>query len=286
MVCSECGAKVAYYRDGNYIYFGEYPQSIKDDGVTITETQDSRGYYLGSDGNFYAKVVAKPDGSGYMFSTGVTVTDGETYYFMVEPIRWRILSTDGETALILCDSIIAHRAYQSSYKYNYSYSSYCTTANGAPSGTYANNYEYSGVRAWLNSIFYETAFSELQRGIIVTTTVDNSHRTMGCYDSNPYACEATEDNIFLLSYEEVTNGEYGFSNDGDREMQTSDYSRATGAWMSTSPDYYGNAHWWLRSPSGTASEDVRYVKYDGAAGYTTSCGQSFIHVVPALQIRL
>ena len=94
--------------------------------------------------------------------------------------------------------------------------------------TAANNYKYSKIRAWLNATFYETAFSELQREIILTTTVDNSVYSTG-YDTNPYVCEDTEDKIFLLSYREVTNSEYGFSSSSDREMQTSDYSRATRA---------------------------------------------------------
>ncbi|MBQ8178757.1 MAG: hypothetical protein IJ033_06180 [Clostridia bacterium] len=42
------------------IYFGEYPQTIKDDSVEISNIQDARGYYLGSDGCYYAKVIAKP----------------------------------------------------------------------------------------------------------------------------------------------------------------------------------------------------------------------------------
>ena len=61
-------------------------------------------------------------------------------------------------------------------------------------------------------------------------------------------------------------------------MLTSDYSRATGVWMSTSSDYYGDGYWWLRSPYGYSSNDVRFVSYDGSIFYTD--------VVPALQIQL
>lgn len=49
-----------YVREGDYIYFGEYPQTIKEDNVVISTEQDSRGYFLGSDGAYYAKVVASP----------------------------------------------------------------------------------------------------------------------------------------------------------------------------------------------------------------------------------
>ena len=278
--------KELYIRSGDYIYFGEYPQTIKADDVTITETQDSRGYYLGSDGCYYAKVVADPDESSYTFSTGANITDGTTYYFKVEPIRWRILSEDGETAFILCDSIIANMAYQS--RYYSSYGEYYTTANGAPDETYANNYKYSTVRAWLNNEFYNTAFSALQQEIIITTTVDNGVLSTGS-SPNPYACENTEDKIFLPSLAEITNADYGFTTDfyhtETREMLTSDYSRATGARMSTSSSYLGNGYWWLRSPNRGLSDGARFV--DSNIGISsTSVNNSSYGVVPALQIRL
>ena len=264
--CAGCGAGT-YTRDGDYIYFGEYPQTIKADDVTITSTTDSRGYYLGSDGAYYAKVTAKPYFSGYTFSTGKTVSRGTVYYFKVEPIRWRILSENGDTALILCDSIIANHRFDDSN----------------------NNYANSEIRAWLNAEFYNTAFNGLQRELILITTVDNSVASTG-YLSNSYACADTNDKIFLLSYEEVTNTAYGFSssysnNDTARRMQTTDYTRATGAYMSTSSSYYGNGHWWLRSPYFDYDYYAREVYYDGLVG-NNDVDRGYGGVVPALQIRL
>lgn len=156
--------------------------------VTVTATQDSRGYYLGSDGCYYAKVTASSYSSGYTFSSGASVTSGNVYYFKVEPIRWRILSENGDTALIRCDSIVANKRFDDS----------------------SNNYKDSEIRAWLNAEFYNTAFSSLQKELINTVLVDNSVYSTG-YDSNPYACGNTNDKIFLLSYREVTNSAYGFA---------------------------------------------------------------------------
>ena len=270
-VCSVCGCAqegyvAPYERDGDYIYFGEYPQTIKAVDVEITSTVDERGYYLGSDGFRYAGVTASPFSSVYTFSSGSEVVEGDVYYFKVEPIRWRILSTDGETALIVCDSIIANQAYDA---YN--------------NGNYSNNYANSDIRAWLNATFYETAFSELQREIILTTTVDNSATSTG-YSSNPYACEDTEDNIFLLSYLELVTY---MPNYADCEMETSDYSRATGAYMYDSSSYYGNGYWWLRSPNYIHREFARHV--DGGGGisdYYHSVYNSYYGVVAALQIMV
>ena len=263
--CTECGLQ--YKREGNYIYFGEYPQTLKASNVTITTTTDNRGYYLGSDGFYYAKVVADPNGSNYKFSTGATVNAGQIYYFKVEPIRWRILSEDMEEAFVLCDSIIANKAYDSSN----------------------NNYANSDIRLWLNTEFYDTAFSKLQRDLILTTMVDNSISSTG-YSSNQYTCENTNDKVFLLSYTEVINSDYGFSstgstNDNARKIATSDYSRATGGYMN-SYSSKGENYWWLRSASYTAQDSSRLVSYLGTVSRTDITSNASNGVVPALRIRL
>ena len=144
---------VPYVREGNYIYFGEYPQSIKASSVTITSTVDSRGYFLGSDNAYYAKVVASPFDSAYKFSSNQTVTSGTEYYFKVEPIKWRIISENSGRAVLLCESIIDSSCYDSTN----------------------NNYKDSDIRAWLNGTFYTKAFGALEAALIQTVTVDNTH---------------------------------------------------------------------------------------------------------------
>lgn len=272
-----------YTRDGNYIYFGEYPQTIKADDVTITDTQDSRGYYLGSDGHYYAAVTATPLDFGYTFSNSATVVSGTVYYFKVEPIRWRILSTNGEKALILCDSIVTNMAYQLDCTYDNG--TWCTTANGAPEGTYQNNYKYSEVKRWLNEVFYQTAFTELQRGIMLASTLDTSTECI-ITSSN----EHTDDKIFILSHTEVNSDMYGFSSDYDafdtaRQMPTSDYARAKGAYVETLSYYYGNGVWWLRSPYGTCSDIVYVVSSNGYANGASNTG-CYYGIVPAMYINL
>ena len=263
--------------NGEYILFGEYPQTIKSNDVTITETTDGRGYYLGSDDCYYAKVTATPYENGYKFSTNATVTNGTVYYFKVEPIKWRILSEENGTALILCESIIANKRYNEYYE-------------GTKNGVYANNYKKSEIRAWLNNEFYNTAFNTLQQELIQTTEVDNSVYSTG-YSSNPYTCANTNDKIFLPSYREMVNTAYGFRGDYTaydtaRRRLTSDYSRATGVWMDTGTSYYGNGYWWLRSPYYNSSYYARYVHYDGIISNSNYVNSTYIGVVPALKIRL
>ena len=266
--------------DGGYILFGQYPQAIKAADVSIiSTTPDTDGYYLGSDGERYAKVVADPYNSGYTFSDNSRVIGGNTYYFKVEPIRWRILSESDGNAFILCDSIIANHYYHQTYS--------STTIDGQK--VYANNYKYSDIRAWLNDEFYNTAFGDLQQALIQTTEVDNSAQSTYS-SSNPYACENTSDKVFLLSYREVITIEYGFEStstyDTARQMLTSDFSRATGAYMSRDWNYFGNGWWWLRSPFDNASYYARNVYYRGDAGSSNIVNHDYGGVVPALNLTL
>ena len=253
---------------GKYILFGEYPQTIKAQSVSIRGSADKDGYYRGSDGERYAKVVANPYFDSATFSDGSAVTEGETYYFKVEPIRWRILSESDGSAFILADGIIANKAYDAGSD---------------------NNYKNSDIRAWLNDEFLNSAFGKAAQGIIKTTEVDNSAYSTG-YGYNPNACENTFDKVFLLSYREVTNSEYGFSSnykkDTARRMTVSDYVRSTGVHMYTIYSYFGCGFWWLRSPNSDYSGYARYVYDDGYADSYDLVFYDYNGVVPALNIIL
>lgn len=253
-----------YKREGDYIWFGEFPQTLKANNVTVGNAKDSRGYYLGSDGCYYAKVTATPLYSSYKFSTGAAVNKGSVYYFKVEPIRWRILSEGENGALILCDSIIASGAYNS---------------------VGDNLFIYSDIRQRLNGEFYQKAFTSAQRTLIKTSNVVNDAASTGGLN-NEWVCANTQDKVFLLSYVEATSSEYGLSSQSSRMMRTSDYSRATGAYVSDKSAYSGNGVWLLRSSHcDYEGHYVRAIKYDGNdeayCPYDTYGG-----VVPAMRINL
>ena len=264
---------------GGYILFGEYPQTVKAEAVAITETIDYRGYYLGSDGAYYAKVTANPRGSGYTFTTGTTIEQGTVYYFKVEPIKWRILDEGDGTATILCEMIIDARRFDDG----------------------SNDYADSEIRAWLNENFYETAFNKLESMIINTVRVDNGVKSTMPYGEtlndgvNAYACADTYDKVWLMSEEEITRS-WKFVNyascdtsDAQRRKKTTDYAKANYAWTHTTiPTYYGNGEWWLRSPHYGDSYIPRYVSAGGNAYGADIDRVDYSHrgVVPALQITL
>lgn len=247
------GADGKYAVDGEYLYFGEYPQTIKAEGVDIIgETPDDRGRYLGNDGFYYAKVESATvysKESPCAFSNGTIVTAEETYYFKFEPIKWRIVeidSTEENKVMLLCESIINNKFYDTAEPRN-------------------NSYKDSEIRDWLNSVhagsFYMGAFAENEKDHIIDRVVDNSAASTGI-DPNANASANTTDNIFLFSFKEVSNTEYGFNNetafgtyyqltaDELRERKVSDYSLANGAFCvnNKSSATYRNGIWWTRSP--------------------------------------
>ncbi len=246
--------------EGEYVLFGMYPQTIKAQDVTVSDIPNEQGYYLGSDGELYEQVTVTFDVQDYQdrgslgyFSDGSTPQQDATYYFKLEPLRWRVLSEDPDgTMLIVCDTIVDMQIYQPYYQNtdlgdgNYYYA---TNEDGEilyddeGNPVFANNYEYSAIRSWLNNEFYDSTFTEEEKECIITTTVDNSlESTMN--HGGQYVCDDTTDNVFLLSLADVNNIDYTFKdtiyiNDGGspddinlwdekKSFDTTDYSIARG----------------------------------------------------------
>lgn len=68
-------------------------------------------------------------------------------------------------------------------------------------------WENCTLRAWLNDEFLATAFTEEEQRMIQTSIVSNEDNPK----FNTEGGSETEDKIFLLSIEEVSNPSYGFS---------------------------------------------------------------------------
>lgn len=263
------------------VYYGTYPQTVVDDSSLISSlnsltSTNANGYYE-FEGEEYAEVVAHPAETGYKFINGSTIQSGQTYYFKVEPIKWRVLEEVDGTYTLLSEYIIDKQAFHTS--------SDNRTIGGQT--IYANNYEHSTIREWLNNAFYNKAFSSPEKGSILTTLVDNSESTTES-PTNPYFSNNTMDKVYLLSYQEAISSTYGFSTDAGgsstRRAVTTDYARAVGAYMLTSTSYYGNGHWCLRSPYSNYSNVAHFVIYDGNISVITVDTSSLHGVRPAIKI--
>ncbi len=225
--CSECGYPILTQKnhvfkiEGNYIYFGSYPQG----------------------------------------------KNGE-----IEPIKWRILSKTDNELFLLSEYILDAKRFDAK----------------------SNNYENSEIRKWLNNEFYDKAFDEEEKSMILTTEIDNTARSTNPNNEsirwnagkNEFACSNTQDKVFILSQQEVTNSEYGFisdttKNDLVREKKATEYAIKQGVYV-----LYGSSYWWLRSPDYCISDYSQDVSSSGDSSSLDDVNDSDIGVVPALKIKL
>ncbi len=300
--------------EATYCTFGDWPQTIKAGSVTVDETKSvTMGYmtyYLGSDGNYYAKCT---ENGFYGFGTDISYSNGDHVakasansekYFKVEPIKWRVLNPSaGGNMILLAESILtANVAY-------YDYKNVNRTIGDIT--VYPNNYEHSKIRAYLNGLSYavktndseeqttdstyngkgflQTAFTATAQSLIATTTVDNSAASTNPASNasmwkNENACEDTSDKIFLLSEKEATTSDYRFTEydqDGtgnSRIRVATDYAKANYALA----DDVGC--WWLRSPYSSNRYRARSISDNGSAQSNDYVSNKSNGVVPALSI--
>ena len=299
-VCTTCGElnPVRYTRDGDNIYFGYWPQTLERDENVIAKLNEMAGTpplprdkenpynweshegttymwqkiviyngtkYLGVQMNDYRA-------SGVYSLTSYIMKNGyftfEVYWFKYEPIKWRILTTSGNSAYIMSDIALDSFSIQPDRKEENRdglYASY-NNSTGVPDGTYANNWEYCFLRQWLNETFYNEVFNKLQKEIIQTTHLDNTARSSNPNDypkyygygekagKNKFAdqCKNTDDKIFLLSLRDITTTAYGFNKDvlakdPARNLQATDFAKLHGAPMNTNDKKY--VTWYTRSPA-------------------------------------
>ena len=276
-----------------------------------------RGYYLGSDGYFYAKCIENARQATYTYTDDTPVLEKKVNserYFKVEPIKWRVLNTSEETGnkILLAESILIS---------NFPYYGTWDTRTLNDGTIHANNYKYSNIRAYLNGIpnqiltdggtttnwdldyskkgFLQLAFTESAQALIATTTVDNSEASTNPASNprqwnngvNQYVCEDTEDKIFLLSEKEATTEAYGFPKctnnaDGNSRIRgATDYAKANHVYIYT--QYGFRSWWWLRSPCHDPNNSYgRRIGYDGLAINYGGVGSGSPDggVVPALSI--
>ena len=273
--------------DAHTLHYGLYPQSVIHDPTFIAtlnalsdEDIGPNRWYL-YQGAYYAKLETSGSlMSGQRFDNGDSIGKKKTYWFTCSPIEWKILANEEGNAYALSTLILDSGCYYSG-----------TAARTIDEKTVnPNNYRYSDVRTWLNGSFYSKAFA-LGDAYIKTTTVDNSAKTTDT-GMNPYACEDTEDKVFLPSYRDYKNVDYGFINSEEetssRQSRTSEWSRASGAGVD-----YGRAegesqwcgHYWTRSPKSTYMRDVHSIAPDGYIEGSSS-NPDYRGVRPAITVEL
>lgn len=286
-----------------YVEFGWWPQTrVKVKEGTLEKVPAGRGMF--NKDNYYT------DNAGHYF------VKLDTSYYLVEPIRWRILNKDfAKTgrALLLAENILDVVQYHENSALRRIPGGGTTKAE--PDTVYANNYKYSSIRGWLNGKyesgyaldetfkdigFLQTAFTKEEQKLIVETLVDNSEEsTNPATNSSTYngglnqnACVDTTDKIFLLSAQEASTLGYGFADynvslneakdiTSTRTRKPTSYAISRGASFDK-----GFCPWWLRSPNCFNETSMRSVGNNGAGSSTQLVDKTDVGVVPALYIKL
>ena len=169
-----------------------------------------------------------------------------------EPIKWRVLSINGNDAFLLADQNLDNQPY-----------------NNQPWAdvTWAT----CALRTWLNETFLNNAFSKDEQNAIKKTLVVNENNleygTNGGVD--------TTDKVYLLSIAEASNSAYGFDSEFYEDSETR-----------VAMNSIGEAGFWLLRSPGRYSASVALVNSVGYGyGYGGISTDTF-SVRPALHLNL
>lgn len=184
--------------------------------------------------------------------------------FKTEPIKWRVLSVEGNDAFLLAEKNLDVEPYNEENT--------------------DVTWENCTLRNWLNDDFYNSAFNSKEKQTIILTDVINDDN----FDCGTEGGNHTEDNIFLLSLGEVTNEDYGFPNSFlDSEKDKTRRSTYTD-YVEQQAERKDTLEWWrLRSP-GYYQNCSADVSHSGAVMYGSgvSVDYAWYAVRPALHIDL
>ena len=153
-------------------------------------------------------------------------------------------------------------------------------------------WETSTIRSWLNNDFYNKAFRNADKSLIVQSYLENKNNA----DYNTKGGNSTYDKMFLLSIEEANKY---FSSDVTRAASATPYAEGKGArtisylkknhyniWKDDFPKWKAagipdsSCWWWLRSPGGP-QDRAAGVRTDG---YVVSYGNDVFYDDGAVRV--
>ncbi len=263
-----------------YYYLGEYPQKRVTDKETIEllnkEVPDYRGY-CELNGDYYAKIIYEENTTVY-FSDGTKVIKGETYYFKVEKILWRLI--DEKNNIVISEYVLDALPYYDSELERKKYD----TILGFDLRIYPNDYSESNLNQFLNDtlvnrydlegslprVNYENeglksiAFGRQYKigdYIEYTNRIDNSEAST-LYPDNLYSVINTKGYFYPLSHKEFKETYAGKLSGG--VAYATDYAIVKGVeCQKTSLNTLKTAAYWLRSPYYKSSKEALYVGLNG-----------------------
>lgn len=245
--------KLSSMQDGDIIELGSYPQSLVSDSDTLAtlegkestlswvsykyyydDGESAYGYPTEGDYMLYADVEIdeekyravkfteyRPYNTPLECSDDYSYQDDNGYYtdnvywFKYEPLKWKVL--DADEGLLLCENVISSKEFE---YYIYDDDEFYASDEYIFSPLYFYCYD-----------FYDMSFSSDEKAFFKD------------YDLG-YGDDSIIDYAFMLSYDQATNYDYGFSEyDGSLKAEATDYAECQGVYT----DSYDNAYWWLRT---------------------------------------
>lgn len=187
--------------------------------------------------------------------------DDSYHYFRYEPIKWRVIETESNEAVLMADRQLDCAAYNETAKGVYWED--CTLRSFLNGFDGSFNSDGVSFAEKTQDSFFKTAFSESEQKSIVKSTVNNKDN----YYFGTHCGEATEDYVYIFDEAEVfaseDAGHYGFTNsdgyaDAARRFKPTLYAMAKGAWYSPVAGNEGNGFWFLRT-NGYTTANVDYI---------------------------
>ena len=269
------GEAPSYSQKGDWVSYGYYKYGDMENDAWYIDKEYNGEKYRGvifSDYRPYSTINSGASSATYQDDNGYL--EETVYWFKYEPIRWQVVKQSNGKALAISELILDSQCF---------YTTINDIRNNGNQKIYANNWEYSSLRQWLNSNFYNVAFNANQKNAIIAESLDNKTTAYdGSYNNYANCQNNTTDNVFLLSYKDVTDTSLGFNSSNLCKWST-DYAKAQGLYSSPNVDYQGS--WWLRSADSDTSSMVTLVNPIGTTGsqyvWTTSFG-----VVPAIIVNI
>lgn len=268
------------------VKLGSYPQTVVSDETLKEELSNlpnglSNGSILEYDGNkdgVNEKYLCKETTREAIAEDGTKIEVGLNY-FKFEPIEWWILSWDSESYFVVSKLVLDAMHWNTT---GYEIENPSTKEKEIV----YNNYEKSDIRLWLNDEFYNFAFNEEEKNKILTTVVDNSANST-LNEVNEYACNNTEDKIYLLSMKELSSNPFNtdiYYYDENRLAKGTDYARTMNInGLISNDELY--CEYWTRSPLPEYKDYIYYAHSSGS--YSALSGRGCVYGVrPALHISL
>lgn len=209
------------------VWFGSYPQSeVKSSDEVYANLQSATW-----DANDDAAVA------GQRYRRMRRSATDNYRYFKYEPIKWRVLSVNGNTALVISDAGLDCQPYNwNDVSVTWDTCSVRSWLNGYDGSKNEPGIDYS------SKCFAKTAFTDDDMGAIQKVDVPGNE---------------ANDWIFILSESEVwesTATPFGFSsnsgiNDEARRCKPTDYSKASGLYTAkdSGVTLEGYCYWWVRA---------------------------------------